>query len=366
MSNQGSGLEQMGNFLHANSLMSEYRFFIERYESLSVIESHAKCLPIIASLCSALGSNLEAMKAITRMFTGSHIDFDRALFCSWFCLVQARKLGLNEKHQQTLFNAGLLQDIGKYVVDDSVAQFIRNMPGAKMPLLGQHDLSDSHPLLSSCFIEKHFPDDTVLRELVLNHHANADGGGYPSNVVESQLGLDDQLLIVANQLCDRVDILGCYSDIEQSLPFIKLASLLYFPRVHVSCFRLLNDALMSSKKPLCYSSNEAKSMISKNVERAAELRNCVDSMVALSGDLIRYDFDVVVRGIRSNIERLVFVANETGILWEGAFTLDSNISDVELSEVEGVFRALPESLARFKRYLPQLANRSQYGLSKDN
>ncbi len=133
----------------------------------------------------------------------------------------------------------------------------------------------------------------------------------------------------------------------------------------MSCFRLLNDALMSSKKPLCYSSNEAKSMLSKNVERAAELRNCVDSLVALSGDLIRYDFDVVVRGIRSNIERLVFVANETGILWEGAFSPDSNISDAELSEVEGVFHALPESLTRFKRYLPQLANKSQYGLSKD-
>jgi hypothetical protein len=363
MSNQGGGLEQMGNFLHANSLMSEYRFFIERYESLSVIESHAKCLPIISSLCSALGANVEAMKAITRMFTASHIDFDRALFCSWFCLVQARKLGLNEKHQQALFNAGLLQDIGKYVVDDSVAQFIRNMPGAKVLPLGRHELSDSHPLLSSCFIEKHFPDDTVLRELVLHHHANADGSGYPSGVVESQIGLDDQLLIVANQLCDRIDILGCYSDIDQSLPYIKLASLLYFQRVHVSCFRLLNDALMSSKKPLCYSSNEAKSMLSKNVERAAELRNCVDSLVALSGDLIRYDFDVVVRGIRSNIERFVFVANETGILWEGAFSPDSNISDAELSEVEGVFHALPESLTRFKRYLPQLANKSQYGLS---
>ncbi|GEM_PF-2000153 len=362
MSSQDGGLERMENFLQADSLMSEYRFFIERYESLSAIESRAGCLPVVASLCASLASNIDAMKAITAMFTSSHIDFDRALFCSWFCLVQARAIGLNEQHQKTLFNAGLLQDIGKYVVDSSVPQFIRNMSSTKMPPHGRHDLTDAHPLLSSSFVEKHFPDDLVLQELVLHHHASADGTGYPSYVVESQLGLDDQLLIVANELSDRIDDLGCYDDIEKSLPFIKLAGMLYFSQVHQICFKVLSGSLWRQQVERCEPKREISAVVAKHAERAIALQTCLDALISFSGDLIRYDFDLLIRGIRSTIERLVFLTNETGILCVEAFSGESELSDLEMAEVEDIFHALPETLIRFRGYLSHLKTERQYDL----
>ena len=365
MSSQGGGLERMENILQADSLLSEYRFFLERYKSLSAIESTAGCLPVVASMCASLASNLAAMKAITGMFTASHIDFDRALFCSWFCLVQARALGLNEQHQRTLFNAGLLQDIGKYVVDGSVPAFIRNMSSTKMPPHGRHDLSDAHPLLASSFIERHFPDDLALRELVLHHHASADGTGYPSYVVESQLGLDDQLLIVANELSDRIDDFGCYDDIDKCLPFIKVASLLYFTRAHQMCFKVLASSLLSMQVKRTQPARDVSATLAKHAARASALQTCLNALIDFSADLLRYDFDLLVRGIRSGIERLVFLSNETGILCADAFAEGAELSDAEIEQVENLFYALPESMQRFRRYLAHLQSERQYDLDEE-
>lgn len=365
MSGSG-GLEHTEQFLQAEGLYSEYKIFIGQFEALDRIEASARSMLVIQTFCYELETRQEVMKAVTRLYTASQTDFQRALFCSWMALVSARHFSLSLNNQRLLFFGGLLQDIGKYVVDNSVARFISNLSGNKIPIYGQHDLEDAHPLLSSSFIEHQFPDEDKLKDLVLHHHARADGTGYPNFVVESQLGLDDQILIVANEINDRLDHLGGYSDFYLTLPYLKLAGMMYFSKVQQSMHRMLTGLLAppdeAEQSRVCGAGAVAASSSHalRNKERSAILKQCVDSLLAFSSELIPYDFDIVVRGIRSNIARLVFLMNESGLSQESAFRPEDDLSEQERSELDEMFGALPECLYKFKYYLDYLKGAKQF------
>src|SRR5690606_28944132 len=126
-----------------------------------------------------------------------------------------------------LFFAGLLQDIGKHL--PSTVE--RPQPSAKLARVGlDNDSVDTHPLRSSIQLESSLPDVEGLSELVLYHHARDDGTGYPRQITEAQLPLDCQILILANELSDRLDRLGGHNKLPHLLPGLRLGGLLYFER----------------------------------------------------------------------------------------------------------------------------------------
>lgn len=367
MSSSGRGLETKKQYLQAEGLYSEYRIFLEQYAALGEIETATRTLLVIQNFCYELEGRQEVMKAVTRLYTASHTDFQRALFCSWMALVVARHFNLDSSHQRNLFYAGLLQDIGKYVVDNTAARFIANLGANRIPIYGQHNLEDAHPLLSSSFIEHQFPDEDKLKNLVLYHHARADGTGYPNFVVESQLGLDDQILIIANEINDRLDHLGCYSKFNCSLPYLKLAGMLYFRKAQQSMYRMFCNARAATQEAAVTGERggeedacSATLSVQKNRRRSELLKQCVDTLLEFSAELVPYDFDLVVRGIRSNIARLLYLMNESGLAYATAFHADEKLSHQEQGELDDMFAALPECLHKFKYYLEYLGSAKQF------
>jgi putative nucleotidyltransferase with HDIG domain len=103
----------------------------------------------------------------------------------------AREIGLNEKLVEQIELAGLLHDIGKIGVEDRVL-----MKPARLDA-DETELMRRHPIYGAAILEP----SAVLRPLVpivLHHHENFDGSGYPEGLKGDEIPIGARILIVAD------------------------------------------------------------------------------------------------------------------------------------------------------------------------
>jgi len=357
-----------GNYyISAASLLLEFRTFIDSHPSLFKVNSSNSCWPKMVRYCEELEKFPEIMRSITRIHISSQIDFERALFCSWCSLLIARSLNLSDIHQQTLFFAGLLQDTGKHSEIDTVSDFSSKVNGPFVSHLRDTDSKDLHPLISATFLEKQLPELDGLCDLVLNHHAKADGTGYPNHVSESQLGLDNQVLIVANEISDRLDDLGGHNQLAYIMPNLKLNNLLYFDKVHLSWINLFEPHLprVSNNANLDFLKDEL-------IGKVAGLETMLSCLLIVSAELLPYDFDLKVHGLRMMIRRLACLSSDTGIFDPHLFSQKSasetinNKAQDSLSyvrDIDTILRGLPEILKRLISFVDDILQSRKYDVN---
>ncbi|APC09386.1 HD-GYP domain-containing protein [Neomoorella thermoacetica] len=104
----------------------------------------------------------------------------------------AASLGLSPYHQECLYLAGLLHDIGKIGVDDACL----NKPGMLTPEEWQN--IRRHPGLGYKIIRKVTSREEVIARAVLYHHERYDGRGYPRGLKGTSIPLEARILSVAD------------------------------------------------------------------------------------------------------------------------------------------------------------------------
>jgi diguanylate cyclase (GGDEF)-like protein/putative nucleotidyltransferase with HDIG domain len=102
----------------------------------------------------------------------------------------ARQLGLAEPHVARVRLAGLLHDIGKIAIPDSILRKPGSLTDTEFALIKQH------PHLGAQMLQH--PDLTDIQTWVATHHERPDGRGYPHAIAGSQLSLEAQILAVAD------------------------------------------------------------------------------------------------------------------------------------------------------------------------
>lgn len=103
----------------------------------------------------------------------------------------AREMGLPEKVIEEIELAGLLHDIGKIGVEDRIL-----MKPARLDA-DETELMRRHPIYGASILEP----STALRPLVplvLHHHENYDGSGYPEGLSGDGIPLGSRIIIVAD------------------------------------------------------------------------------------------------------------------------------------------------------------------------
>jgi putative nucleotidyltransferase with HDIG domain len=103
----------------------------------------------------------------------------------------ARELGITEREIEQIELAGLLHDIGKIGVEDRILM----KPARLDP--DEQELMRRHPLYGASILEP----SAVLRPLVpivLHHHENFDGTGYPEGLKGEEIPIGSRILIVAD------------------------------------------------------------------------------------------------------------------------------------------------------------------------
>jgi len=103
----------------------------------------------------------------------------------------AAVLGLDEREQDLIHTAGLLHDIGKFILPDSV-------------LFAERKLTDEeweqiklHPEQGAKLVER-IEGYGPVAEIVLHHHERFAGGGYPAGIAGEEIPLGARILSVAD------------------------------------------------------------------------------------------------------------------------------------------------------------------------
>ncbi len=103
----------------------------------------------------------------------------------------AKKAGFDEKQVETVKNAGLLHDIGKVGIPESVL----SKPGFLTP--DEYETMQGH-VIQSINIIKHIPNliDTV--PIIISHHERFDGKGYPRGIKGQSIPVLGRIICIAD------------------------------------------------------------------------------------------------------------------------------------------------------------------------
>lgn len=103
----------------------------------------------------------------------------------------AREMGLPEKQIEEIELAGLLHDIGKIGVEDRILMKPARLDDDETELMRRHPMYGASILEPSIALRPLVP-------LVLRHHENYDGSGYPGGVKGEEIPLGSRIIIVAD------------------------------------------------------------------------------------------------------------------------------------------------------------------------
>jgi putative nucleotidyltransferase with HDIG domain len=146
-------------------------------------------------------------------------------------LLLAKEIGLNTHMLKTVVAAGLLHDIGKIKISDSIL----NKPGR----LTDEEFAEikKHPEYGLEMLHgKEFPWD--IKPLILHHHERIDGSGYPKKIKGEDIPLGARILCVADvfeALTSNRTYRAAYNT-REALKIMKEESGTTFDPVLLKCF----------------------------------------------------------------------------------------------------------------------------------
>ena len=186
----------------------------------SLMSSVATILGIHGSNISLYQEQAEFFASVVRALT-SAIDAKDPYTCGHsdrvarlsVCL--ARRMGCTDEELDTIYLSGLLHDIGKIGINDSVLR----KPGALTEAELEH--IKTHPDLGVKILESVKQLDMVL-PVVRHHHEAWDGGGYPSGLKSDECPKLARIVAVA----DSIDAMSSDRPYRKGIPDEKLDKIL--------------------------------------------------------------------------------------------------------------------------------------------
>ena len=103
----------------------------------------------------------------------------------------AKELGFNEDEQETIYLAGLIHDVGKIGIDESIIK----KPGKLTP--EEYAAIQAHSALGGDILKgiRAFP---IFEQVARNHHERYDGKGYPDKLAGEEIPLPARIVAVAD------------------------------------------------------------------------------------------------------------------------------------------------------------------------
>jgi len=146
-------------------------------------EALAEALPRVhtKTLATALARAVDAKDSYTR----SHCETVAEL-----CVTIAERLGLDPERMEQLRLAGLLHDVGKIGVPDTILQKPSALSDSEYETMKTHSRL-GHSIVSGA---------GLLEEArwILHHHERPDGSGYPYGLQEGEIPLESRIILVAD------------------------------------------------------------------------------------------------------------------------------------------------------------------------
>lgn len=120
-----------------------------------------------------------------------HYTFSHSENVAYYAQELAKAYGMNEEAIQIVYEAGLLHDIGKIGIDESIL----NKPGQLSA--DEYEQMKKHVELSIGII-RHLPSLDYVIPAVIGHHERYDGRGYPRGIAGRNIPLMARILAIAD------------------------------------------------------------------------------------------------------------------------------------------------------------------------
>lgn len=128
------------------------------------------------------GAVIEARDA----YTGGHV-----WRVAQFSELIAKKTGLSEEQVFRAFIGGLVHDLGKVGVPDSIL----NKPGKLTDL--EYEIMRTHPQTGRKILAAH-PLAPLVLDAISHHHERADGQGYPEGIPRDEISISSRIVTIAD------------------------------------------------------------------------------------------------------------------------------------------------------------------------
>jgi len=152
---------------------------------------------LVEQVIASVTRNSCALTSLVRLKTASDFTYMHCVAVCTLMVVLAQRLGFNHQQTRTAGMAGLLHDLGKAELPIELLHKPENLSDSEFEIIRRHP-NEGHRLLMECGL-----DDAVL-DVCLNHHARADGSGYPNKLKGNEIS---QLAKMA-AVCDVYDAIS--------------------------------------------------------------------------------------------------------------------------------------------------------------
>lgn len=150
---------------------------------------------MVAEMAEAVERNPDAMIWLARLRSTDEYSYDHAVDVSVHVMVLARFLGMPAKTVEMLGQVGLMQDIGKINLPDSVLNKHEDLSAEELALVQSH-VASSLEILAG---QHGFSFEALA--IVGSHHERFDGSGYPRRIRGERISLHAELAGLTDCYC---------------------------------------------------------------------------------------------------------------------------------------------------------------------
>lgn len=161
------------------------------------------CKIAIKPIVNSIIRNPDAVFWLHRTVQQHEYSFSHALGCSLWAMTLGRQLGLPPKDLESLAIGGLLLDLGKIRIPETILN--KTAPLEKSEIKSV----ESHVQYSLESIDTDKKVNAKIRTMVKNHHERVDGSGYPQGLVGQKIPPFAKIAAIAD----------CYDAIIQERPY---------------------------------------------------------------------------------------------------------------------------------------------------
>ena len=172
----------MGEISIKVGLWAAAMFMVPLYLARFAFSKYAETRELFFGTVQALSQAIDAKDGFTR----GHADR-----VSRIAGAIAREFGLAERLIEQIELAGLLHDIGKIGVEDRILMKPQRLDQDEQELMRRHPIYGASILAPSAALRPLVP-------IVLHHHENFDGSGYPEGLKGEEIPLGSRIIIVAD------------------------------------------------------------------------------------------------------------------------------------------------------------------------
>ena len=163
-----------------------------------IIKQHERMERVTIQIVRALAGAVDAKDTYTSGHSSRVADYSKEI---------ARRAGLSEQAQDDIYMMGLLHDVGKIGIADTIINKTSKLTDEEYAII------KTHPVMGDKIL-KNIPEFPKLAIGARWHHERYDGRGYPDGIAGDQIPMEARMIAVA----DAYDAMSSKRSYRDNLP----------------------------------------------------------------------------------------------------------------------------------------------------